>query len=76
MTTTGQRVADAVGEIFGIDPTLIFHAEFDPRTATITRGVYGTDGRAVLMRTGDGDTWDDYDAVRVVEEFDMNRRLA
>ena len=67
MKSAGKALADAVGEIFGIDPTLIFSAEIDAFEARIVRGVHDSDRRCAITRLPDGSV----DAVRVLEVFDM-----
>jgi hypothetical protein len=67
----GQAMADAVGDIFGIDSTLLFEAEIDWEEARITRGVHGTDGRIVVFRDADGEV----KPVQVLEVFSMRTPL-
>lgn len=71
MTNTGNLMADAIHDIFGIDPSLIFEAEIDPFEARIVRGVHGSDGRICVTRDEDGDI----QPVMVLEVFDMMRPL-
>lgn len=69
MTNTGARLADAVHEIFGIDPSLIFDAEIDPFEARIVRGVHDSEGHVCVTR----DKYGEIQPVRVLEVFDMRR---
>lgn len=71
MTTAGKALADCVGDIFGIDPSVIFEAEIDPEEARIVRGVHGTDGRICLAYREDGEI----EPARVLEVFAMQRPL-
>lgn len=68
--TAGQKLADAVGDAFGIDPTFIFYAEIEPLEARIVRGIRDSQGRCAIMVDEDGEV----DAARVLEVFDMDRR--
>lgn len=70
MRTPGQRLAAAVGEIFGIDKRWIFACEADGESITIVRGVEGSDGGPALFVGADGKV----DVARVSETFAFHTR--
>lgn len=68
MTNRGSVLADAVGDILGIDSRWIFGCEADASEITIWRGVEGSDGGPVLFLNSDGTV---SDVCRVAETFDI-----
>ena len=62
----GKALADAVGDIFGIDSRWIFGCDADATRITIWRGVEASDGGPAVMLNSDGTITE---ACQVAEEF-------